>query len=99
DDRNPGLLSLVSGREGLGGGRGVGMALIDCPDCGRRVSDAAQACPDCARPIAGFVRGGSTGPAAGLAGVAAGERARGGRAAHLDDLPSTPESADLDPAL
>ena len=33
------------------------MALIDCPDCGRRVSDAAAACPDCARPIAGAVRG------------------------------------------
>jgi predicted amidophosphoribosyltransferase len=32
------------------------MALIDCPDCGRRVSDAATACPDCARPIAGAPR-------------------------------------------
>lgn len=29
------------------------MALIRCPDCGRRVSDRAVACPDCARPIAG----------------------------------------------
>lgn len=28
------------------------MALIDCPDCGRRVSDKAEACPACARPIA-----------------------------------------------
>lgn len=25
------------------------MALIDCPDCGSRVSDAAQACPQCGR--------------------------------------------------
>ena len=33
------------------------MALIDCPDCGRRVSDAAVACPDCARPIAGAESG------------------------------------------
>ncbi len=28
------------------------MALILCPDCSRKVSDAAIACPDCARPIA-----------------------------------------------
>jgi hypothetical protein len=28
------------------------MALIRCPDCGRKVSDMATACPDCARPIA-----------------------------------------------
>jgi hypothetical protein len=28
------------------------MPLIDCPDCGRRVSDLAEACPGCARPIA-----------------------------------------------
>ena len=32
------------------------MALIDCPDCGRSVSDAAAACPDCARPIASAPR-------------------------------------------
>ena len=29
------------------------MALTDCPDCGRRVSDRAEACPACAHPIAG----------------------------------------------
>lgn len=28
------------------------MALIECPDCGRQVSDAASACPQCGRPIA-----------------------------------------------
>jgi len=28
------------------------MALIACPDCGRKVSDKAIACPDCACPIA-----------------------------------------------
>jgi len=28
------------------------MALIRCPDCGRKVSDKAEACPDCARPLA-----------------------------------------------
>ena len=28
------------------------MALIECPDCGRKVSDAAPACPQCGRPIA-----------------------------------------------
>jgi len=27
------------------------MALIICPDCGRRVSSEAPACPDCGRPI------------------------------------------------
>jgi len=28
------------------------MALINCPECGRSVSDKAKACPDCAFPIA-----------------------------------------------
>ena len=28
------------------------MALIDCPDCGKNVSDSAPACPNCGRPIA-----------------------------------------------
>jgi hypothetical protein len=28
------------------------MALIDCPDCTRPVSDAAVSCPNCGRPIA-----------------------------------------------
>ena len=28
------------------------MALIECPDCRRRVSDAAAVCPHCGRPIA-----------------------------------------------
>lgn len=27
------------------------MALIDCPDCGVKVSDAAPACPKCSRPM------------------------------------------------
>ena len=27
------------------------MALIDCPDCGKQVSDQASACPACAHPI------------------------------------------------
>lgn len=28
------------------------MALIECPDCGRKVSDRAASCPDCACPVA-----------------------------------------------
>ncbi len=28
------------------------MALIDCPECGKQVSDAAAQCPNCAYPIA-----------------------------------------------
>lgn len=28
------------------------MALIECPDCGRKVSDRAQTCPDCSCPVA-----------------------------------------------
>ena len=28
------------------------MALIECPECGRRVSERAAACPECACPIA-----------------------------------------------
>ena len=27
------------------------MALIACPECGRKVSDLAAACPKCARPL------------------------------------------------
>lgn len=29
------------------------MALIPCPACDRRVSEAAAACPECGHPIAG----------------------------------------------
>ncbi len=28
------------------------MALIECPECGREISDRASACPECACPIA-----------------------------------------------
>jgi uncharacterized membrane protein YdbT with pleckstrin-like domain len=28
------------------------MALIDCPDCGKPVSEAAHACPNCGYPVA-----------------------------------------------
>lgn len=28
------------------------MPLLECPDCGRMVSDQAEACPNCGRPIA-----------------------------------------------
>lgn len=28
------------------------MPLIQCPDCGREVSDAAPTCPNCGRPLA-----------------------------------------------
>lgn len=28
------------------------MPLIECPDCGKQVSDAAVSCPQCGRPIA-----------------------------------------------
>ena len=30
------------------------MALVECPDCGRKVSDQAEACPACAHPVAGW---------------------------------------------
>jgi hypothetical protein len=29
------------------------MALITCPDCGKKVSDSAHACPNCAHPFKG----------------------------------------------
>ncbi|MCB2222768.1 MAG: zinc ribbon domain-containing protein [Actinobacteria bacterium] len=38
------------------------MAIINCPECGRNVSDRAPACPDCAYPIASA---GGAPPAAG----------------------------------
>lgn len=28
------------------------MALIICPECGKKVSDLAKTCPDCGYPIA-----------------------------------------------
>ena len=28
------------------------MSLIDCPECGKKVSDKAGACPDCGCPLA-----------------------------------------------
>jgi len=31
------------------------MALIECPDCGRKVSDRASTCPDCACPVSEVV--------------------------------------------
>lgn len=31
------------------------MPLIECPDCGRNVSDRAKSCPDCACPVAEVV--------------------------------------------
>lgn len=27
------------------------MALIDCPECGKKVSDMAKACPSCGYPV------------------------------------------------
>jgi len=30
------------------------MALIDCPDCQKRISQAAPVCPHCGRPMAAF---------------------------------------------
>lgn len=27
------------------------MALIKCPECGKKVSDMAKACPKCGRPL------------------------------------------------
>lgn len=31
------------------------MALIECPDCSRKLSDRAKCCPDCACPVAEVV--------------------------------------------
>lgn len=30
------------------------MALIECTECGQRVSDAAEACPGCGHPVGGW---------------------------------------------
>lgn len=42
------------------------MALIDCPECGRDVSDAAPTCPQCGVPIAGRPSGTMDEPASGM---------------------------------
>jgi uncharacterized membrane protein YvbJ len=31
------------------------MALIECPECGKEVSDKAPGCPQCGAPIAGSI--------------------------------------------
>lgn len=40
------------------------MALSECPDCGRSVSDLAESCPNCGRPVAARSQESAT-PAAG----------------------------------
>jgi 4-amino-4-deoxy-L-arabinose transferase-like glycosyltransferase len=32
------------------------MPLLECPDCGKMVSDQAEACPNCGRPVAAAAR-------------------------------------------
>lgn len=32
----------------------IGMALVNCPECGKEFSNKAQACPNCARPVDAF---------------------------------------------
>ena len=41
------------------------MALTECPDCGKQVSDMAPSCPECGRPMAGADKPGP-GPDAGV---------------------------------
>ncbi len=56
------------------------MALINCPECGREVSDQAEACPRCAYPIAkklAISRGGPPGPAPAPASEGGPENAEG----------------------
>jgi len=40
------------------------MALINCPECGKQVSDAASACPHCGHPIRSAAPAGGTAPQA-----------------------------------
>jgi anti-sigma factor RsiW len=56
------------------------MALVECPDCGRKVSDKAEACPACAHPVAGWKEAGEAKGIAVGAGVAP-SRARENRPA------------------
>jgi DNA-directed RNA polymerase subunit RPC12/RpoP len=46
---------MVGGVEVPGQGRGeeFEMALIECADCGKEVSERAESCPNCGAPIAG----------------------------------------------
>jgi uncharacterized membrane protein YdbT with pleckstrin-like domain len=39
------------------------MALIACPECGRRISTEARTCPGCGYPLAERIRSGATSPA------------------------------------
>lgn len=76
------------------------MALIDCPDCGRKVSDHAESCPACARPIAaGVVSQVASGDTGSVAGSASSARARGApsvrpkRPGHVVAVPAAAASA------
>lgn len=33
------------------------MAMITCPECGKKISDAAEACPSCGKPFAKVLQG------------------------------------------
>lgn len=48
--RAPCTLFLAANR--LGNGYDIGMALINCPECGKPVSPSAHACPVCGYPVA-----------------------------------------------
>jgi hypothetical protein len=69
------------------------MALIDCPDCGRRVSDKAPACPACARPIAGEVLLVATGEGGGSSRPRELSRVRPNRPRHVVAVPHPAEPA------
>jgi hypothetical protein len=69
------------------------MALIDCPDCGRRVSDKAQTCPKCARPIAGEVPLVATGEGGGSSRPLEPSRARPNRPRRVVAVPPPAEPA------
>lgn len=72
------------------------MALVDCPDCGRKVSDQAEACPACAHPVAGRKEGGEAMSIAVGAGPAP-SRAREHRPAARLIVLETPSRATVPP--
>jgi hypothetical protein len=69
------------------------MALIDCPECGARVSDVAPACPQCGFPVSGARAG--TGPDAEVAasGTAAAQPAAASTSAPATTAATSPDDA------
>lgn len=81
------------------------MALIDCPECGARVSDVAPACPQCGFPVSGARADTSPDPAVAASSTTAAQPAAAASTAapattaskSPDDIPPLPTERSAEP--